>query len=125
MLSIVRTSETEKNQTQKIKTFFTKNEYNGVNFGVVTKFKFRYLIAKFLLISFNQLTGLHPPMFTLWMIGWMRRVLDESYNQFHNILRLFNALPNFPLDTSETMGDYYLKTWYIRVTSQVAEQLRT
>ena len=124
MLSIVRISETEKNQTQKIKTFFTKNECNGVNFGVVTKFKFRYLIAKFLLVSFNQLTGLHPPLLTLWMIGWMRRVLDESYNQFH-ILRLFDVLPNFPFSTSETMGDYYLKTWYIRVTSQVAEQLKT
>ena len=29
-------------------------------------------------------------------------------NQFHNILRLFDVLPNFPLATSETMGDYYL-----------------
>ena len=30
------------------------------------------------------------------------------HNQFHNILRLFNVLPNFPLTTSETMSDYYL-----------------
>ena len=29
-------------------------------------------------------------------------------NQIHNILRLFDALPNFPSTTSETMGDYYL-----------------
>ena len=27
------------------------------------------------------------------------------YNQFHNILRLFNVLPNFPFTTSEMMGD--------------------
>ena len=27
-------------------------------------------------------------------------------NQFHNILRLFDVLPNFPFTTSETMGDY-------------------
>ena len=31
-----------------------------------------------------------------------------SYNQFHNILRLFNVLPNFPFTTSETVADYYL-----------------
>ena len=29
-------------------------------------------------------------------------------NQFHNILRLFDVLLNFPFTTSETMGDYYL-----------------
>ena len=28
-------------------------------------------------------------------------------NHFHNILRLFDASPNFPFTTSETMGDYY------------------
>ena len=27
------------------------------------------------------------------------------YNQFHNILRLFDILSNFPFTTSETMGD--------------------
>ena len=32
-------------------------------------------------------------------------------------------LPNFPFTTSETMGDYYLQTWYIRVASRVAERL--
>ena len=31
-----------------------------------------------------------------------------SYNQFHNILRLFNVLPNLPFTTSETMCNYYL-----------------
>ena len=30
------------------------------------------------------------------------------YNQFHNILRLFDVLPNFPFTPSETMCDYYL-----------------
>ena len=29
-----------------------------------------------------------------------------NYNQFHNILSLFNVLPSFPSNTSETMGDY-------------------
>ena len=32
----------------------------------------------------------------------------QTYNQFHNILRLFDVLPNFPFTLSETMGDYYL-----------------
>ena len=47
------------------------------------------------------------------------------YNHFHNILRLFDVLPNFPFTTSETMRDYYLYTWYTRVASRVAERLKT
>ena len=35
-------------------------------------------------------------------------VLIYTYNKFHNILRLFDVLPNFPFTTSETMRDYYL-----------------
>ena len=46
-------------------------------------------------------------------------------NHFHNILRLFDVLPNFPFSTSETMHDYYLLTWYTQVTSRVAKWLRT
>ena len=34
--------------------------------------------------------------------------LMAIYNHFHNILRLFDVLPNFPFTTSETMRDYYL-----------------
>ena len=30
--------------------------------------------------------------------------LVYSYNHFHNIVRLFDALPNFSFTTSETMG---------------------
>ena len=48
-----------------------------------------------------------------------------SNNQFHNVLRLFDLLPNFLFTTSETMDDYYLQTWYIRVTSPVAERRKT
>ena len=35
-----------------------------------------------------------------------------KYNHFHNILRLFDVLPNFLFTTSETMRSYYLETWY-------------
>ena len=31
-----------------------------------------------------------------------------SYNHFHKVLTLFNALPSFPFTTSKTMRDYYL-----------------
>ena len=31
-----------------------------------------------------------------------------NYNHFHNILRLFDVLPNCPFTTSETMDNYYL-----------------
>ena len=51
--------------------------------------------------------------------------LKSTYNHFHNILRLFDDLTNFPFTTSETMGDYHLYTWYIRVASRVAEHLKT
>ena len=31
----------------------------------------------------------------------------SSYNHFHNILRLFDVLINFPFTASETMRNYY------------------
>ena len=34
-------------------------------------------------------------------------ISDKTYNHFHNILRLFDVLLNFPLTASETMHDYY------------------
>ena len=48
-----------------------------------------------------------------------------TYNQFHNILRLLNVLPNFSYTAREAMGDYYLQTWYIPVASRVANRLKT
>ena len=35
-----------------------------------------------------------------------RDLCKGFYNQFHNILRLFDVLPNFPVTTSEKMADY-------------------
>ena len=45
--------------------------------------------------------------------------------QFDNILRHFDVLPNSPFTTNETMWDYYLSTWYIRVASGVAKHFKT
>ena len=34
--------------------------------------------------------------------------VSHSYNHFHNILKLFDVLPNFLFTTSKTMRHYYL-----------------
>ena len=49
----------------------------------------------------------------------------QSYNHFHNILRLFGILPNFLFTASETMRDYYLKRWYMGAALQVTKRLKT
>ena len=41
----------------------------------------------------------------------------SDYNHFHKILRLFDVLPNFSYTASETMRNYYLQLWDIRVAS--------
>ena len=46
-------------------------------------------------------------------LNFILNVLPESSiyftcNQFHNILRLFDVLPNLPFTTNGTMDDYYL-----------------
>ena len=53
-------------------------ECNGVNFGEVTKFKFRYSIVKFLLVWLNQLTGLHPPLLSSDLNSFFSFFLDSS-----------------------------------------------
>ena len=68
-------------------------------------------------------------------VNWKRKTCSLHYhfykkanliemttcNHFHNILRLFDVVPNFPFTTSETKRDYYLQTWYIRVASLVTK----
>ena len=34
--------------------------------------------------------------------------VDPGKNKFHNILKLFDVLTNFPFTTSEAMCNYYL-----------------
>ena len=38
---------------------------------------------------------------------------DSCYNQFHNILSLFDVFANFPVATSEELRDHYLYTLYM------------
>ena len=40
-------------------------------------------------------------------------------------MRLFDVLSNFIFTTSETICDYYLQTWYIRVAAVLLNQLNT
>ena len=53
------------------------------------------------------------------------RDIVATHNNFHNILRPFNALLNFPFTTSETVRDHYLQTRNILVVSRVAKRLKT
>ena len=42
---------------------------------------------------------------------WNRKKVEtryKNYNQFHNVLRLFDVLLNFPFSRSELMRDNYL-----------------
>ena len=50
--------------------------------------------------------------------------LFSAYNNFHNILRLFDVLQNFLFTTSETMRNRYLSYKHdIQVDSQAAKRL--
>ena len=60
-------------------------------------------------------------------LSWLFGHLD---NHFHNILRLFDVLPNFLFTTSETMRNYYLPTgytleFYIELPNSLAASHRT
>ena len=39
---------------------------------------------------------------------YLKNKKEMTCNLFHNILGLFDVLPNFPFTTSETIRDYYL-----------------
>ena len=43
-----------------------------------------------------------------WNIKYFQKFCDFYYNFFHNILRLFDVLINFPFTSSEKIRDYYL-----------------
>ena len=48
----------------------------------------------------------------------------RAYNHFHNILRLFDDLPNFPFTTSETMGDITYKYSIYELPHELSNDLR-
>ena len=53
-------------------------------------------------------------------ITWGQYVTNNGMTACHfHILRLFDVLPNFLFTTSETIREYYLQTWYIRVAERL------
>ena len=63
-------------------------------------FVIRYLIICNLLLTLNIKID-HIPTSTRLMVTTLGKL-----NHGHNILRLFDVLPNFPFTTSETKRDY-------------------
>ena len=50
--------------------------------------------------------------------------MSRIYNHFHNILRLFDVLPNFPLTTSETMRNFNYKHGKYEMPHKLLNDLR-
>ena len=74
--------------------YFLRSTWHFFTQTIIT---FTYDIKQLLKFSFNNnilLCGITIIVFT--------------YKDFHNILKLFDVLPNFPFTTSETTRDYYL-----------------
>ena len=63
------------------------------------------MIFVFLLGFFFTIVAAMSSLYNKFITSWTSMF---NYNHVHNILRLFDLLPNFPFTTSETMGDYYL-----------------
>ena len=56
--------------------------------------------------SYFLFIRIFPPVSFDITVFWQE--LLDIYYHFHNILRLFDVLPNFPFPTSKTIRDYYL-----------------
>ena len=69
-----------------------------------------------------------PNMSIFWPIKLLIKTWNakENFadNHFNIIFSICDVLPNFNFIASETMCNYSLQTWYIRVASWVAEDLR-
>ena len=86
----------------------SKHKFNLTISLSVNEFKSSYLISSLLSL----------PLFSFFTI-FDTTIISIIF------LRLFDVLSNFIFVTSETMGDYHLWTWHIRVLSGVAERLKT
>ena len=81
----------------------------------------RKLMVCFLIAS-RKRSKLNPEkQIGLWEFSMVPTIFWEPFWEpyFHNILRLFDILPDFPFTTSETMGEY------LRDAPRVAERLKT
>ena len=85
----------------------------------------RYTHPRYMKCLFKNIQKQQNMLKIVYFLGKIQtlRVNNSKCSIVHNISRLFDVLPNFPFPTSETMGDYYLQTWYIRVASRVVKRL--
>ena len=57
--------------------------------------------------------------------GTLKQTLKKpNYNHFHNILRLFDVLPNFPFTTGETMPIITYKHGICELPNELPSDLR-
>ena len=87
--------------------FFAKSGlfFNTIAEPVTTRSRTTLWLSSKMSIKYNNCISIK--LFSCWKINQLL-FLVVTYNQFHNILRLFDVLPNFLFTTSETMVDYYL-----------------
>ena len=57
--------------------------------------------------SLDGLMGITKPCIQPAPSTSTQLISTSTHNHFHNILKLFDVLPNFSFTTSETMADYY------------------
>ena len=75
------------------------------------KFKVAATNMKYFAGSKFLMSSVHKKFFDLiWQVAFKLEyfVCQGNYNHLHNILRLFDVLPNFSFTTSETNCSYYL-----------------
>ena len=61
-----------------------------------------------------------------WLTDEIGKLVEkDDDNHGHNILRIFDILPNFQFTLSETKSGLLVINWYIPVASRVAEQFMT
>ena len=68
-----------------------------------------YMLLNAKIIKYNLLIQMYKYLRVIkrWAMFTRKNKKEMSCNHFHNILRLFDVLPNFPFTTSEIMRDYY------------------
>ena len=79
--------------------------------------------------DFRTLTGALMNVIWKWEIRWHNLSKINSLISATIIFVIFwdsfDVLPNFAFTTSETMRDYYLQTWYVKVASHAAQRPKT
>ena len=105
------------NHNQFLAQLGQKEKERLINYFLYSNFTYGLLLWDFTTCKWiKKLEKFRKEIASLyWIMIRHITIIDSYYNHFDNILRLFNVLPNLAFTTSETMCDYDLQTWYIRV----------